>query len=61
VTLKRQKPDGMGMRVTLESSWFYQLGDIFGGKNLGEWWISDIQAAEGESHKVMATVHGTMF
>jgi hypothetical protein len=61
VTLSRQKPDGMGMRVTLESSRFDQEAYIFGGKILGEWWISDIQAAEGESQKAMETVHGTMF
>ena len=34
---------------------------LYGGKDLGEWWISDIQAAEGESQKVIKTVHARMF
>ena len=61
VTLKRQKPEGMRLQVTLESSEFDEEGCIWGGKDLGEWWISDIQAAEGESHEAMKTVHSTMF
>ena len=48
VTLKRQKPEGMGMQMKLESSRYDQEGYIFGGKDLGEWWISDVQPAEGE-------------
>jgi len=61
VTLKRQEPEGMRLRVMLESSRYDQEGYIYGGKDLGEWWISDIQAAEGESQKVIKTVHARMF
>jgi len=61
VTLKRQKPEGMGLRVRLESSEYDQEAYIWGGKDLGEWWISDIQPAEGESLKAIEMVHGTMF
>ena len=43
------------MRVSLVSSKFDRLGDIRRGKDLGEWWISDIQA-EGESQKAIETV-----
>ena len=61
VTLQRQEPEGMRMRVKLESSRPDQEGYIWGGENLGEWWINDIQAAEGESQKAIETVHATMF
>jgi hypothetical protein len=61
VTLKRQEPEGMRVRVRLESSRFDPEGYVFGGKDLGEWWISDIQAAEGESRKAIETVHAMMF
>ena len=59
--MKREKPEGMRLKVTLESSKFDQEGYVHGGKDLGEWWISDIQAAEGESHKAMETVRDMMF
>ena len=61
VTLKRQKPEGMRLQVRLESSKFDREACIWGGKNLGEWWISDIQVAEGESEKAITTVHESMF
>ena len=61
VTLKRQKPEGMGMRVMVESSLFDQFGEIRGGKDLGEWWITDIQPTEGESQKAIETVVAMMF
>jgi len=61
VTVKRQKPEGMRLLVNLESSKFDQEGYVWGGKDLGEWWISDIQAAEGESQKAIKTVHEAMF
>jgi hypothetical protein len=32
-----------------------------GGKDLGEWWISDIQVAEGESQEAIKVVHAKMF
>ena len=49
------------MRVMLESSVFNQFGEIWGGEKLGEWWITDIQPAEGESQKAIETVIATMF
>ena len=61
VTVKRQKPEGMRLQVTLESSLFDGWGEVHGGKDLGEWWISDIKAAEGESLKAMETVRDMMF
>lgn len=61
MTVKRQKPEGMRLQVTLESSKFDQLGYIYGGNDLGEWWISDIKVAEGESLKAMETVRDMMF
>jgi len=61
VTLMRQKPEGMGMRVMVESSVFDQFEEIRGGKDLGEWWITDIQPAEGESQKAIEMVISTMF
>ena len=61
VTVKHEKPDGMGMQVNLESSKYDPEGCLWGGKDLGEWWISDIQAAEGESQKAIEKVHGMMF
>ena len=61
VTLKREKPDGMRLLVNLESSKFDQEAYVWGGKDLGDWWISDIQAAEGESEKAIKTVHESMF
>ena len=57
VTVKREKPDGMRLQVNLGSSWYNQLGEV----DLGEWWISDIQDAEGESLKAIETVHKSMF
>jgi hypothetical protein len=60
VTLQRQKPEGMALQVKLESSHFDQEGYIWGGKDLGEWWISDIQVSEGESLKAMETIHPMM-
>ena len=59
--MKHEKPDGMGLQVNLESSKYDPEGYLWGGKDLGEWWISDIQAAEGESQKAIEKVHGTMF
>ena len=61
VTVKRQKPEGMRLQVTLESSLFDGRGEVHGGKDLGESWISDIKAAEGESLKAMGTVRDMMF
>ena len=61
VTLTRQKPEGMALQVKLESSRYDQEGYVWGGKDLGEWWISDIQAAEGESLKAIEIVHPRMF
>jgi hypothetical protein len=61
VTVKREKPDGMCLKVDLESSLFDQEGYIFGGKDLGKWWISDIQAAEGKSQKAIETIHASLF
>ena len=61
VTVQHEKPDGMGLQVNVESSKFDNEGYVWGGKDLGEWWISDIQTAEGESRKAIETVHATMF
>jgi hypothetical protein len=61
VTVKHQKPEGMRLQVNLESSKFDLEGYVWGGKDLGEWWISNIQVAEGESQKAITTVHETMF
>ena len=59
--MKREKPDGMRLQVNLESSKFDQMGEVHGGKELGEWWFSDIQVAEGESLTAMETVRDMMF
>ena len=61
MTVKREKPEGMRLQVNLGSSRYNQLGEVYGGKDLGEWWISDIQDAEGESLKAIETVHKSMF
>lgn len=61
VTVKRQKPEGMRLQVRLESSKPDWEGCIWGGNDLGEWWISDIQAAEGESLKAIETMHAATF
>ena len=32
-----------------------------GGKSLGEWWISDVSVAEGESEKAIKTIFREMY
>jgi hypothetical protein len=61
VTLQRQEPEGMRVRVELVSSLFDPRGDIDGGNGLGEWWISDIQAAKGEAQKAIETAIDATF
>jgi hypothetical protein len=60
VTLTREEPEGKRVRVELESSRFDQQGYMFGGKELGEWWMSDIKEAQGESNEAMEAVHPMM-
>ena len=61
MTVKRRKPEEMRLLVNLQSSKFDQEAYVWGGKDLGEWSISDIQAAERESQEAITTVHEAMF
>lgn len=61
VTLTQNVPEGKRMRVDIESGWYDPLGGIYKRKILGEWWMSDIEVAEGESGKAMETVMSEMF
>ena len=44
------------LRVELESGYYDMMSGVGGGKSLGEWWISDISVAEGESEKAITTI-----
>jgi hypothetical protein len=62
VTLTRHLPADARkkLRVELESGFCDDSG-VYGGESLGEWWITDISAAEGESEKAITTMISEMF
>ena len=58
VTITRHLPADAPkkLRVELESGYYDMMSGVGGGKSLGEWWISDISVAEGESEKAITTI-----
>ena len=49
------------LRVELQSGFFGVRSGVDGGKSLGEWWISDVSVAEGESEKAIKTIFREMY
>jgi hypothetical protein len=61
VTLTHEEPEGMKLRVEIESGRCSVLDGFWGLRNLGKWWLSDIKVAEGESLKAIEAIHSKMF
>lgn len=49
------------LRVKLESGFYDMQCGVYDGESLGEWWITDISAAEGESETAITTIISEMF
>ncbi|TDL23421.1 hypothetical protein BD410DRAFT_838912 [Rickenella mellea] len=63
LNLTRQEPleTTKKLKVKLESSEWDNEGYIWGGKKLGEWWLTDIVPAQGDSLKALKMVHARIY
>lgn len=63
LTLTRKEPidNPMRVKVSLMSSRYDPESVIWGGKDLGQWWISDLKEAKGDSLSAIEMVHKYLF
>lgn len=62
LTLVREEPkdDTPRIRARLESSTHNEEHEVYGGKQLGDWWIVGVQPASPDAAKVM-TMHRALY